>query len=110
MIQITRPASKKAARNAVIGASTRATCDTSARGESSSRMSAPAQAHHGEADLVPGPLHGRPRRAELAGVDHGDAVADLEQLVEVLADDEDGRALLGEIDESLADQPRRAGV
>ena len=43
-------------------------------------------------------------------VDDGHPVGDLEQLVEVLADHHDGAALAGEVDESLADEARRARI
>src|SRR3954453_22573843 len=111
MSQITPPAMRKATRKAATGATTRAMRDTSARGASSSRMRALAgDAHHLEPNLVARPRCSRPRRAELAAADHRDAVGDLEQLVEVLADDEDARALDGEIDQRLADEPSRAGI
>src|SRR3954447_24089720 len=111
MSQITPPAIRKATRKAATGATTRAMRDTSARGESSSRMRALAgDAHHLEPDLVAGPGCRRLRRAELAAADHRDAVGNLKQLVEVLADDEDARARDGKIDQRLADEPRRAGI
>src|SRR3954466_9181517 len=103
---------RKASANAPIGASTRAARETSARAVSSSRMR-PVQAcdaHHGEPDLVARPGQGGASFAQLAPMDTGDAVGDLEDLVEVLADDEHGRALVGEIDEGLPDERRRAGV
>src|SRR3954463_4152465 len=109
--QITPPAMRKATRKAATGATTRAMRDTSARGASSSRMRALAgDAHHLEPDLVARPRCRRPRRAELAGADDRDAVGDLEELVEILADDEDPGALDGKIDQRLPDEPRRAGV
>src|SRR5829696_4308837 len=111
MSQITPPAIRKATRKAATGASTRAMRDTSARGASSSRMRALAgDAHHLEPDLVARPRGRRPRRPELAAADHRDAVGDLEQLVEILADDEDAGALDRKIDQRLPDEPRRAGI
>ena len=41
---------------------------------------------------------------------HGDAVGDLEDLVEILADDQHRRAGAGEIDQRLADRRRGAGI
>ena len=49
-------------------------------------------------------------RAQMPLVDHRHPVGHLEQLVEVLADDHDGAALPGEIDERLPDEPGRAGI
>ena len=43
-------------------------------------------------------------------VDHRHPVGDLEELVEILADDQHGASLPGEVDERLADQARRAGI
>src|SRR3954463_16228989 len=109
--QITPPAMRKATRKAATGASTRAMRDTSARGASSSRMRALAgDAHHLEPDLVARPRRRRPRRPERAAADHRDAVGDLEQFVEVLADDENSGALDRKIDQRLPDEPRRAGI
>src|SRR3954464_8500027 len=88
--QITPPAMRKATRKAATGATTRAMRDTSARGASSSRMRGlGGAALHLEPDLVARPRCRRPRRPERAAADHRDAVGDLEQLVEILADDED---------------------
>src|SRR5215204_5979235 len=110
MSQITPPAIRKATRKAATGASTRAMRDTSARASSSRMRALAGDAHHLEPDLVARPRGRRPRRPELAAADHRDAVGDLEQLVEILADDEDAGALDRKIDQRLADEPRGAGI
>src|SRR5690349_13623665 len=79
--------------------------------ECSGRRSSNSMAHlfelvrprHEESDFLERHLGGRMGLGQLAPRDDRDAVGYLENLVEILADDEDGRALRGEIDERLAD-------
>ena len=53
---------------------------------------------------------GRRRRRQLPSRDDGDAVGDLEDLVEVLADHQDRRAGARQVDQRLADRGRGAGI
>src|SRR3712207_135343 len=113
MSQMTKPAIRKAVMKAATGASARMTGDTVGRGVSSNRMNASldlGDAEHFEADRLPGPFADRFQRAQLALMDDGHPVRHLEQLVEILTDDHNGTARAGEIDERLADEPRRARI
>src|SRR5438445_8943777 len=65
-------------------------------------------AAHQEADLLRSDLMDRPRIGERALIDDGDAVAEREDLVEILRYDQNRRASLGKVDERLID--RRAGA
>src|SRR5215207_1595421 len=67
-------------------------------------------AGHQQADSFIAQLARRIGLRHLAPGDHGDAVGDLENLVEVLADDENSGALAREIDESLPDQSGGTGI
>src|SRR6266852_1696380 len=67
-----------------------------------------SHATHQEANLLWSDLMDRPRIGEQALIDDGDAVAEREDLVEILRDDENRRARLGEVNERLID--RRAGA
>src|SRR5471032_3370026 len=64
-------------------------------------------AAHQEADLLRRDLVDRPRIGERSQIDDGNAVAEREDLVEILRDDQYRRARFGEIDQRLID--RRAG-
>src|SRR5690606_19554594 len=107
MVATTMPPRRKAAASARTGARSRAIADGAWRCCSSMRMDGPLRcrgARHEQADRLAGEIARRLREAQFAGMDDGDTVGHLEQFVEVLADDEDGAAAAGEIDQRLADE------
>ena len=77
-----------------------------------SRSSAAARgaAAHQQAELLAARFGRFQRRRQLAVEHHRDAVGDLGQFVEILADDQHRGAAGGEIDQRLADRRRRTGV
>src|SRR4051812_17844710 len=68
------------------------------------------QAAHHQPDLLDRGLRGRDGGREAAGVDDRDAVAEREQLVQVLGNDEDGRPAGGEVEQCLVDRGGGRGV
>src|SRR5215470_14368190 len=73
-------------------------------------LGAGPHAGHPHADLLDVRIARRPRRREPALGEHRDAIADLEQLVELFGDHEDRSAGVAELDELLADESRRTDV
>src|ERR1700730_7986849 len=67
-------------------------------------------AAHQDAELLGRDLADRPRRRQGSLGNDGDAVAEREDLVEVLGDDQDGGARFGKVDQRLVDRGTRARV
>src|SRR5205085_991652 len=89
------------------------TSERSGRFSSKSRMADLFQlmsACHQEPDLLGRHLTGGISFRELAARNDGDAVGDLEDLVEILADHQDCRSAAGKIDQRLADSRRGTGI
>ena len=80
------------------------------RPHASAASPAVRRAAHHQADLLDRRLGDRDRRRQSAAGDHRDAVADEEDLVEVLRDDHHRRAVLGHFGQRAMDRRRRAGV
>src|SRR5215467_10543721 len=104
---------------AISGDVTATRTERSARRSSVSRMTSlrsrervvvwPRAAHQ-QADIFAVGVRCFHRRRQTSMEQHGNAVCDLDQFIEVLADDEDGSAAGSKIDQGLADGRRRAGV
>src|SRR5262249_10334992 len=68
------------------------------------------QATHQQPDRLARQFADRVGRRQPPFRDHGDVGGHLEYLIEILADDQNGRSGAGKIDERLADAARRAGI
>src|SRR4051794_26555926 len=100
------PPSSMESRSAPRGAARSSTRERPWRGSRSMRMGMGAVRRgpgHDEADLLARGRSRNQRFGQATAMDDGDAVADLEEFVEVLADDDDRRALARQVDQRLPD-------
>src|SRR5579863_1253108 len=111
MIATTIPPTMMATISAATGDRISRKVERFGRASRSMRMAAPpAHARHQEADLFAGRPVRCERRRELAGMNDRDPVANLEELVEVLTDDQHRGAFCAKIEQGLADGRGRGDI
>src|SRR5882724_11056408 len=103
-------ATMKLAATAMRGATIQMLDAASVRGSSRIGLSGEAVARHHQAEVTDRHLAARHRRRHAAAMHHDNAVGECEQLIQVLGDEENGRAGLARLQELLMDVADRPDI